>query len=239
MKHSEESIQSSLGLLAQAMERDDKNGIAAQLDILSSLERPQTYASIAASYEFGNFNISPRDDLAFEWYLKSALEEDNCESFFDVGRYYFHGKHVERSLEKSSNYYEIAHRKGSYVAGIMLAYRSIHGIGVPVDLDKSEQYLASALAEGYVAARVLLYKIYFMRRKYFLGLRVWVRCVLDVIQLVFNDQHSPKLYALKTEAMRWEDIAMAKKESLEWSKNASGRDMHDGKQRGSGNSAAR
>jgi TPR repeat protein len=211
-------IQTALANLAIAMEADNKTEILHQLEVLASLGRPQKYSSIAAAYEFGNINVTVRDDLAFDWYVKSAVDEDDCESYFSIGRFYFHGKHVEQSLEKSTQYYEIAHSKGSCVAGIMLAYRYLYGIGVPVDLDQAERYLGPALSNGYVGALALLFKIKFIRKQYFAGIKLWIRCVVDVIRLVFRDPHSPKLYALKSEQMVNEDIAAAQRHSLEWSK---------------------
>lgn len=218
MESSETEIHTALAILANAMEADDKVEILNQLEILANLGLPQAYASIASTYEFGTINVTPRDDLAFEWYVKSAVEQHDCESYFSIGRFYFHGKYVEQNLQKSTYYSEIAHNKGSCVAGIMLALRYIKGLGVQVDLDRAERYLTPALSKGYVAAKVLLYKIKFIRKQYLAGTGLWIRCVTDVIRLVFHDPHSPKLYALKDEQMITADISAARRQSFEWNK---------------------
>lgn len=218
MESSELEIHTALAILARAMEADDKAEILHQLEILARLGQPQPYSRIASTYEFGNINIRPRDDLAFEWYFKSAAEQNDCESYSAIGRFYFHGKYVAKSLKKSMQYYEIAHNKGSYIAGINLALRYIKGLGTPVDLDRAERLLAPARSNGYVAASVLLFKIKFIRKQYFAGICLWIRSVADIVRLVFHDPHSPKLYGLKTEEMIAADITAAQRESFEWSK---------------------
>lgn len=211
------NIHAALRMLATAMEENDQSEIIRQLEALAVLGRPQTYESIAATYEFGGISVTPRDDLAYEWHMRSALEQDNCESYFSIGRYYFHGKGVKKDLTQSTHYYEIAHHKGSHIAGIMLAARYISGDGVPIDLERAEQCLAPARAEGYVAAAVLQSKIEFRRKHLVKGVLLWIQGIWGIVRFGFSDPQSRFLYGLKTEQMINDDIAIAKKQSIEWS----------------------
>lgn len=224
METTDLDVNAALKSLSSAMEEDDKSKILKQLSVLDSLGRPQTYDSIASTYEFGGIDVAPRYDLAYEWYMKSALEQNNCESFFSIGRFYFHGHAVQKDLAQSNHYYQVAHSKGSYVAGIMLADRYMSGEGVPVDLEQAEMYLEHAQAEGYLAALLLRSKIEFRRKRFISAACLWVQCVWNIVRLVFNDPHSPKLYALKTGEMVNDDIAAARKSSIEWSGSRKGSD---------------
>lgn len=208
----------ALSALADALNDDNKIEVARQLEILDSLGMHQTYASIAAAYEFGNAHVKPRDDLAFEWYVKSAFEQDDCDSYLSIARFYFHGKHVDQSFQQFMKYCELAYENGCHVAGINLAAHYVNGDGVSVDLERAERYLKPALAEGYVAASALLSKIEFLRKHYFRGLKLYLHCVVETIRLGLRDPQDRKFYALKNEQSLKNDIVLAQKESERWSR---------------------
>jgi TPR repeat protein len=213
MNSSSVEINEALGSLVSALNENNKFEATRQLAILDSLGMSQTYASIAATYEFGSVHVSPRDDLAFEWYLKSASEQDDPESYLSIARFYFHGKHVDRNFEKFMKYCELAYEKGCHVAGINLATYYVSGDGVAIDLDRAERYLKPAAAEGYVAAFALLAKIEFKRKHYYMGAKLYVHCVVETIRLGLRDPQDQKFYALKNEKSQKRDLVLAHKMS--------------------------
>lgn len=216
MNSSSVEINEALSALACALNDDNKIEVACQLEILNHLGMPQTYASVAATYEFGSAHVSPRDDLAFEWYVKSAFEQDDAESYLSIARFYFHGKHVDQSFEQFMEYCELAYEKGCHVAGINLAAYYINGDGVSIDLERAERYLKPAVAEGYVAAFALLSKIEFKRKHYFTGAKLYFHCVVETIRLGLRDPQDQKFYALKNEQSLKKDVVLAHKESERW-----------------------
>lgn len=218
MNSSAVEINESLSALSCALNDDNKIEVAHQLEILDRLGMPQTYASVAATYEFGSAHVRPRDDLAFEWYLKSAFEQDDCESYLSIARFYFHGKHVDQSFEQFMEYCELAYEKGCHVAGISLAAHYVNGDGVSIDLERAERYLKPALAAGHIAASALLSRIEILRKHYFRGWKLYLQCVVKTIRLGLHDPQDRRFYALKNEQSLKNDVILAHKESERWSR---------------------
>jgi TPR repeat protein len=209
-------IDDALVELTNALNNDDKEEVAKQLKVLQGLGKPQTYASIAATYEFGSETVQQRDDLAFEWYVKSAFEEGSGESYLSIARFYYYGKHVEKDLHQYLKYCELAFEHGCHAAGINLAGHYIFGDGVAVDLDRAESYLRPALADGYIAAQSMIAKIEFLRGHYFKGAKTWLNCAISAIRLGFRDPQDQKFYSLKNEQALRVDVSNAKMESERW-----------------------
>ena len=210
-------IHEALSALADAMNVDDKVEVVHQLEILNSLGRPQSYSSVASSYDIGSATVEKRDDLAFYWYVKSAIEQDDCDSYFSIAYFYRNGIHVNQSHEQCMKYCEIAYEKGCIEAGIWLAICYIKGYSVSVDLERAEKYLKPALAAGYVASYALLGKIKFLRNHYFTGLKLYLHCYAQAIRLVWTDPQSRKLYALKSDEMLKKEVIIIQKTAEQWS----------------------
>lgn len=213
LNSTEYEINDVLSSLAVALNCDNREDIARLLKDLDRIGLPQSYASIAMTYEFGSPHVTQRDDLAFEWYVKSATEQNECQSYLSISRFYFHGKYVERDFQQFMKYCEMSYERGCHAAGINLAAHYLNGDDVPIDLGRAERYLQPALADGYIAAFALLGKIEFERKNYFASAKLYLRSIVNTIRLGLRDPQDQRFYSLKNEQSQKNDLALAYEES--------------------------
>jgi TPR repeat protein len=190
-------IDSSRDALINALAADDKPAILLQLGILAELGQPKSFSMVGHLYEFGANQIEPKLDLAFEWYLRSAYEENDYQGYFGLARFYRDGKYVERDLTRSAELLREAFHRGSMEAAIVLGHSHINGCGVGIDLDDAERYLSAAVNSGYVAAYFFLAKIELTRRRYFRALKLWWTCIYKTRKLTLQNPQSDRLFYLR------------------------------------------
>ena len=98
----------------------------------------------------GEYYFSDQEnyDLAFEWYKKSA-DNNNPEGLFNLGQCYENGFGVEQDLEKALECYKSAAIKGNADAQYKLALVYIDSDYVKEDLNLAMSYCKKAAENGY------------------------------------------------------------------------------------------
>jgi TPR repeat protein len=175
---------------------DDKSAIDCQLRALAMRGKKFPYSEVAELYESGNERISPRLDLAFEWYWKSAYEENDGTGFFGIARFYFDGRHVDKDRTRSLELFHRAHMLGSAEAGVMLAYCYLKGFGAAKDLVRAEEFSLVAANAGYPVASYFLAMVECARRHYFRALKFWWKCISQTRRLTIQSPSHRNLYLL-------------------------------------------
>jgi len=175
---------------------DDKSAIAGQLRLLALNGHEFHYSEIAELYESGNERITPRLDLAFEWYRKSAYEENEGTGFFGLARFYFNGLHVEKDRTQSLELFHRAYELGSTEAGVVLGYCYLIGAGASKNLERAEEFSLAAVRDGYPVASYFLAKVQYARRHYFKALKSWWKCISGTRRLTIQSPSHRNLYFL-------------------------------------------
>ena len=175
---------------------DDKPSIANQLRLLALSGSKFHYSEIAELYESGNEGIKPRIDLAFEWYSKSAYEENDATGFFGIARFYFSGLHVEKNKTRAVEMFHKAYDLGSVEAAVMLAYCYLNGLGASKDLERAEEFSLAAAHAGYPVASYFLAKVEYAKRRYFRALKAWWKCISETRRLTTQSPSHKCLYLL-------------------------------------------
>ena len=196
LQSNEAAVHSSALLLREALLAADTQRILGELDRLRALGAKQTFASVAAVYEKGLEGIERRLDLAFDWYTKSAKEENDCLGYFGLARFHFDGRHVQRNYARAVQLFEIAHQLGCDEAGVMLGYCYLRGFGVYRDISAAEKYLSRPVQLGFILAQYMLSRIEFERMHYRKAAILWCRAVFGGQSLRSRDPGSVKLYGL-------------------------------------------
>jgi hypothetical protein len=153
-----------------------------------------SYSVLGSYYEMGNQPQGRQLELAYEWYSKSAFEGKAATGYFALGRFFFNGIYVEKNIPHALELFEVAFAKGLIEAGITLGYCYVHGIHVPRNLGRAEQYLIPASIYGYVAATALLAKTALLRRQYIKAAKLYIKSIFEGIKLSKDGNNNPKLY---------------------------------------------
>ena len=126
--------------LQSALAAGDELLVDMQLRQLADTDKKYSYASVAALFEEGFDGIEKNLNLAFRWYTRSATEERDSIGYFGLGRFYLHGKCVEKNYQKAISLFETANNMGSAEAAILLGYCHMNGVGTVKNIDQAERF---------------------------------------------------------------------------------------------------
>jgi len=196
MQTNNSDVQNAVLKLTEFLVADDKLAIGGQLRELAKLGRKFSYADVAQFYEEGHEDMRSRLDLAFEWYEKSAYEQNDGTGFFGLGRFHFDGRHVEKDHPKALEFFHRAHMLGLPEAGVMLAVCYLKGLGTAKDFGRAEEFSLAAANLGYSIAIGILAKVQWSRRHYFKSVKLWWRCVFETRRLRIESHSHTNLYLL-------------------------------------------
>jgi hypothetical protein len=191
-----DKVSDSISALQKAIEINDVPAVSNLLQVMKTSGVSHSYSDIAVIYELGSDCVKQRDDWAYDWYVKSAFEEDDKNGFFSVGRFHFNGRHVKRDYAESMKFFSIAHQMGSIEATVMLGYSYMKGLGAPVDLLHAKALLEVAAAAGYVVALGLLSRIEVLLHHRLRGLALRLRCIFSAYKISRHDPRDPRLFFL-------------------------------------------
>lgn len=124
----------------------------------SLLEESSALNNVDATYLlaemnlYGNYSFPRNGSLALSYYKKVTELSQNSTAYFTLGFIYSTGLfgEVEQNQAKANLYYNSAFDLGDLRAGMVLGYRYLHGISVPMDCGSAlyyYRYVASQLSE--------------------------------------------------------------------------------------------
>lgn len=181
-------------------------------------------ASLGWIYREGYGGISRNYQLAFDWYLKSAMQDyPNAQA--SVGWLYREGLGVERDHVKSLEFYRKAAENGDINAMGSLGYALQNGLGANVDFDEARRWYEKAVEKNDPYALSALAWLYREAKgvdlDYGRALDLYKRAadlgdVTGMSSLGYMNQYglgTPVNYA---EALRWFEMAAAKNDAYSY-----------------------
>ena len=96
------------------------NNLVKALKKLMKKNIPRAFAKMADKYEQGDDGMIQSNTKALEMYI-CAAELGNAKSYGCIGWYYYKGIVVEQDISKYLKFTEVAAKKGSYAAHLVLA----------------------------------------------------------------------------------------------------------------------
>ena len=133
-----------------------KNRIKA-LKKLMNKKNPHAFVRMSTHYKRGD-GVIQSDTRSLEMYIRAAeLGDTSARAYGMIGHYYIEGTVVEQNTSKAIEFYEVAAKKRSVFAHVMLA--GFHGENEKVDESiKHLRVLASAGSQDAVDGLMMAYK---------------------------------------------------------------------------------
>lgn len=121
------------------------------LEISSELGNVDATFLLAEMNMYGNYSLPKNGSLALNYYKKVTELSPNATAYFNLGFIYSTGLfgEVEKNQVKANMYYNFAFDQGDLRAGMVLGYRHLNGISLPMDCGSALYYYR------YVATKVL------------------------------------------------------------------------------------
>lgn len=129
------------------------------------LERSSLLNNVDATYMladinlYGNYSYPKNGSQALNYYKKVSELSPNSTAYFNLGFIYSTGLfgEVEKNQALANMYYNFAFELGDLRAGMVLGYRHLHGISVPMDCETAlyyYRYVAQRLMEDFKNAPI-------------------------------------------------------------------------------------
>jgi TPR repeat protein len=92
--------------------------------------------------ELGLFGVPVNPGFAFDWYTRSANEENDSEGFFGIARLHLSGAAAVKNVPLAVEFFKGAAERGSIEAATILGFLFYKGFWVIKDLQSAEHYLS-------------------------------------------------------------------------------------------------
>ncbi len=122
----------SLSQMEQAIRLADKGNVNAQL-------------ALGYLYLYGNKDVTPDHDKAFEYYAKAAMQNDPV-GLNNLGSLYYNGIGIKRNTAKAAVLFEKSAVQGNAEAAVNLGFILISGNGVKTDAELAMKMFKQAAA---------------------------------------------------------------------------------------------
>lgn len=121
------------------------------LELSSTLDNVDATFLLAEMNMYGNYSFPKNGSLALNYYKRVTELSPNSTAYFNLGFIYSTGLfgEVERNQVKANMYYNFAFDQGDLRAGMVLGYRHLNGISLPMDCGSALYYYR------YVATKLL------------------------------------------------------------------------------------